>query len=459
MPADHLECLLQELEELFTIDKSSLDKITDRFTSELAKGLSEAGGSIPMNTTWVTALPNGKETGTYLVLDLGGTNIRICKVALKGQHADHEVKQTNWRIPEELKTGDGDSLWEFVADCLDKTLKDLDFDFEDGKKIPLSFIFSYPMTQDSIKQGVLQRWTKGFSIKKVEGHDVAPMLTSALEKRDAPVVLHTLVNDTAATLIASAYVDSQTKIACVFGTGCNAAYVEECGSIPKLASKHLPKDRPMVVNCEWGAFDNENVVLPRTRYDVQIDEDSPRPGQQSFEKMIASLYQGEIFRLILTGVHSDKKMDHFQADHKENLEEPYSLDCSFLSAIEEDESEDLHDIHALFQEKFNISYSVPALKFIRRIAVLITTRAARLAACGIAAICKKKSFDTCHVGVEGSLVEHHPHFETRLRKALREMMDWPAKSPSNGQDPIELVPAQESSVGAAIITALTIAQN
>ncbi|KAK7419045.1 hexokinase [Neonectria punicea] len=456
--AKSLDSLFQELEELFTIDKPSLDKISDRFTFELEKGLSKTGGSIPMNTTWVTSLPNGKETGTYLVLDLGGTNIRICKVALKRKLSDHEVTQSHWRIPEELKDGDGESLWDFVADCLGKTLEDPEFEFDGGGKIPLSFIFSYPMTQDSIKEGVLQRWTKGFSIKNVEGRDVAPMLASAIEKRKVPVVLTTLVNDTAATLIASAYMDSQTKIACVFGTGCNAAYVEECGAIPKLASKHLPRDRPMIVNCEWGAFDNEHEVLPRTRYDMQIDKESPRPGQQSFEKMIASLYQGEIFRLILVGAHDDKTIDHFDSHDKGNLEEPYSLDCSFLSSIEEDKSEDLHDTHGILREKLNISYSVPELRFIRQISELITTRAARLAACGIAAICKKRGFESCHVGVEGSLVEHHPYFKKRLEKALREIMEWPGQSSSNDEDPVALVPAQESSVGAAIITALVLKQ-
>jgi hexokinase len=125
------------------------------------------------------------------------------------------------------------------------------------------------------------------------------------------------------------------KIGCIFGTGCNAAYIEECGSIPKLAHLNLPDDTPMAINCEWGAFDNEHLVLPRTKYDEAIDNDSPRPGQQAFEKMIAGLYLGEIFRLILVDLHDNRDVHIFAGQDISKLRRPYTLDSSFLSAIEE----------------------------------------------------------------------------------------------------------------------------
>ena len=93
-------------------------------------------------------------------------------------------------------------------------------------------------------------------------------------------------------MIASAYKDRKIKIGCIFGTGCNAAYMDTCGNIPKLAHLNLPPDIPMAINCEWGAFDNARKVLPRTCYDVEIDAASPRPGQQLFEKCIAGHYLG-----------------------------------------------------------------------------------------------------------------------------------------------------------------------
>ena len=150
-----------------------------------------------------------------------------------------------------------------------------------------------------------------------------------------PIKLTAVINDTTGTLIASAYTDPKMRIGCIFGTGCNAAYMENCGSIPKLAHMNLPPDALMAINCEWGAFDNEHQVLPRTHYDVIVDDDSPRPGQQAFEKMIAGLYLGEIFRLVLVELHDKEDVHLFKGEPMEKLRTPYSLDSSFLSAIEE----------------------------------------------------------------------------------------------------------------------------
>lgn len=144
-----------------------------------------------------------------------------------------------------------------------------------------------------------------------------------------------LINDTTGTLIASAYTDEKVRIGCIFGTGCNAAYMENCGSIPKLAHMNLPPDTPMAINCEWGAFDNEGKVLPRTKYDITIDQDSPRPGQQAFEKMIAGLYLGEVFRLVMVDLHEKPGVRLFPDQDVSRLKRPYTLDASFLSAIEE----------------------------------------------------------------------------------------------------------------------------
>jgi hexokinase len=91
----------------------------------------------------------------------------------------------------------------------------------------------------------------------------------------------------------------------------------------------------MAINCEWGAFDNQHEVLPRTPYDIIIDKDSPRPGQQAFEKMVAGLYLGEIFRLALLDLHGNPDCTIFSGQDVSKLTKPYSLDSSFLSAIEE----------------------------------------------------------------------------------------------------------------------------
>lgn len=100
---------------------------------------------------------------------------------------------------------------------------------------------------------------------------------------------------------------------------------------------------------------------------------------------------------------------------------------------------------------------MPELELIRRTAELIGTRAARLSACGVAAISIKKGYKTCHVGADGSVFNKYPHFKARGAQALREILDWPAKENPNDEDPIEIMAAEDGSgVGAALIAALTL---
>lgn len=137
-----------------------------------------------MNPTWVMAFPDGYETGTYLALDMGGTNLRVCEITLTENKSEFDIIQSKYRMPEELKTGESEELWEYIADCLQQFI---DTHHEEplspGSKIPLGFTFSYPATQNYIDEGVLQRWTKGFDIKGVEGNNVVPMLQAALDVR------------------------------------------------------------------------------------------------------------------------------------------------------------------------------------------------------------------------------------------------------------------------------------
>jgi hexokinase len=395
--------------------------------------------------------PDGNETGTFLALDMGGTNLRVCEITLSEGKGEFEIVQNKYKMPEELKSGTGEELWGYIADCLQQFIE---FHHESEKmdQLPLGFTFSYPATQEYINHGVLQRWTKGWNIDGVEGTDVVPPFEAALAERGLPIKLTALVNDTTGTLIASAYTDSATKIGCIFGTGCNAAYMEEVGAIPKLAHMNLDPKLPMAINCEWGAFDNEHKVLPRTPYDIIIDKESPRPGQQAFEKMVAGLYLGELFRLVLVDLHGNPDCKIFHGQDISKLQKPYSLDSSFPAKIEQDPFENLSDTHELLQNKLSISATRPELELCRRLAELIGTRAARLSACGVAAICKKKGMTACHVGADGAVFNQYPHFKERGAKALREIFGWTTK-----EEPVEILPAEDGSgVGAALIAALTL---
>lgn len=290
-----------------------------------------------------------------------------------------------------------------------------------------------------------ERW-EPYTIRELDSS------SSFFQKVPAKIVV--LINDTTGTLIASHYRDPQVKVGCVFSTGSNAAYMEECRMIPKLQRLGLPDDAKVIINTEYGAFDNGCMVLPFTPFDHQIDRESLRPGTQRYEKMVAGLYIGEMLRLILVTLHEQGKL--FKGQDIVRLRQSNVLDTTFLSIAEGDISQDLAQMREEYERTLNLSPVLEELKICQYLIGLIATRAAHLYACGIAAICKKKDIRQCHIGVDGSVFNKYCGFKQRVAQGLREIFDW---SPSE-QDWIVLIPSEDgSSVGAALAAALVLGGN
>ncbi|KAG5644484.1 hypothetical protein DXG03_008311 [Asterophora parasitica] len=412
--ADHL----RKYESVFTLTPQRMRMIVEAFKETLELGLTKPEQVVPMIPTFVFGFPSGKEQGDYLAVDLGGTNLRVCLVSVKGE-GKFEITQTKYRLTEEQKQDDGQKLFDFCAECL-KTFIDTNLTADEtgrqqlkpGETLPLGFTFSYPCFQTKIDHGELIRWTKGFGATNTEGRDVAEMFRKSLDKYELPVTLTALINDTTGTLIASHYVDPKTKIACIFGTGCNAAYMEHVADIPKIKDLGIEDSAEIAINCEWaathgllqGAFDSfEHEHLPRTKYDIIVDETSNKPGEQAFEKLISGRYLGEILRLVICELIDEGVL--FLGQNTYKLENPYVFDTAFLSLMESDPTDELLMIIGIFSHFFAVETTLAERQFFRALAKLIGRRAARLSACGIAAIVSKKGYldEGCAVGADGSL--------------------------------------------------------
>lgn len=177
-------------------------------------------------------------------------------------------------VSEELRTGKGEDLFDFFALSIKEFFDEYNIEKDAFRK--LGFTFSFPCEQVSIKEGYLIQWTKGFTASNVEGKDIGKMLQDALKRQGLPVEVTAIVNDTVGALVAHSYADPATYIGVIIGTGTNAAYLERIEEIPKWAGPR-PAGGEMIINMEWGAFDNESVVLPVTPYDLQLDRQSSHP--------------------------------------------------------------------------------------------------------------------------------------------------------------------------------------
>ncbi|KAI0298406.1 hexokinase [Multifurca ochricompacta] len=434
--ADHL----RKYETIFTLTPQRMRIVVEAFKETLELGLEKPKQVVPMIPTFVFDWPTGEETGDFLAVDLGGTNLRVCLVTLQG-NGKFEITQSKYRLTEEQKQEDGQKLFDFCAECL-KTFIDTNLGegtVKEGEKLPLGFTFSYPCSQERIDHGELIRWTKGFGATNTEGRDVAAMFRESLKTHNVPAELTAIINDTTGTLIASSYVNPRTRIAVIFGTGCNAAYMERVGDIPKIKNLGIDDEAQMAINCEWGAFDSfEHEHLPRTKYDQIIDETSNKPGEQAFEKLISGRYLGEILRLVICELIDEGVL--FLGQNTYKIETAYAFDTAGTV-----------DDHRYFTHFFALETTLAERQFFRALAKLVGRRAARLSACGIAAIVSRMGYleEGCSVGADGSLYNKYPGFADRVHEGLQDIFG------DKGRNIVTYHAEDGSGVGSAIIASMT----
>lgn len=269
----------------------------------------------------------------------------------------------------------------------------------------LGFTFSFPVHQIGINRGTLIRWTKGFDIADVVGQDVCALLQAEIDALHLPVKVAALVNDTVGTLMSRSYTSpgkTGTLLGAIFGTGTNGAYVEKLSKITKSMEGDFDKTTgEMVVNTEWGSFDNELAVLPNTPYDVTLDKDSVNPGIQMFEKRVSGMFLGEILRVVILSMMKNSSISLFRDDNSSHndyhstctidenspLYTQWAVDSSILSIAEADNSVGLRVLRQEIEKSLGVSAaSIEDAHAIKVIAGAIGKRAARLAGVALGAI-------------------------------------------------------------------------
>ena len=351
----------------------------------------------------------------------------------------------------------------------------------------LGFTFSFPINQIGINKGTLMRWTKGFDIEEAIGQDVCQLLQKEIDALHLPVKVAALVNDTVGTLMARSYTSpgkTGTLLGAIFGTGTNGAYVEKLSKSKKLSSTtestYDTSTGDMIINTEWGSFDNHLSVLPHSPYDHALDTESVNPGIQMFEKRISGMFLGEILRRALLFLHQNPKIQLFKdtssatndqhstttVAENSKLYQQWGIDTSFLSTAEADTTQGLIMTKQALANDLDIdAASTEDAAAVKALVHAIGRRSARLSAVAIAAVViatghhiptagASAEDDVVDVGVDGSLVEYYPGFEDEIRGALREVPELG----ESGEKRIRIGIAKDGSgVGAALI-ALVAAQ-
>ncbi|XP_004932651.2 hexokinase type 2 isoform X3 [Bombyx mori] len=414
---DNLQRIREECEVLKMTDKQ-IKEIMCRLHNDLKKGLSRADHDKATVKCWITYiqdLPNGKERGKFLALDLGGTNFRVLIINLGENHFDMQSKI--YAIPKHIMTGTGIALFDHIAECLANFMK------EHGvyeERLALGFTFSFPLKQLGLTKGVLQRWTKGFSCSGVVGEDVVQGLKDAIARRgDVQIDICAILNDTTGTLMSCAWKNHNCKIGLIVGTGSNACYVEKTANCELFDGE--PDKEELLINTEWGAFgDDGSLDFVRTEFDREVDVTSINPGKQIQEKMISGMYLGELVRLAL--VKFTRMGLLFGGQGSDLLFEGGSFYTKYVSEIESDKPGDFTSCMEVLEE-LGLSHASDAdMAAVRYVCECVSRRAAHLVSAGIATLLNKMNEPRVTVGIDGSVYRFHPHFHTLMCEKIAQLV-------------------------------------
>ena len=280
----------------FHLTKTQLIEISNSFSKEIVNGCKQESSSLDCLPTYFGPA-TGDESGLFIGLDLGGTNVRALLVQLDGKLKQAAIIGKVSRTLNKAEMTSEDFLFGALADCIIQLLINQKIDGE----ISIGFTFSFPLEQTSGHKGRILRWAKSFSIPSSVGKDPADLLEKSLikkGKKNAHIVA--LINDTTGTLLAGSFFYANCTVATILGTGTNC-----CVAIPRqMVTKSMGffSGDTICVNLESGNF-NRN--LPRTKEDEKIDHESLNRGHQWFEKMVSGLYLGQISGSISTEVMSE----------------------------------------------------------------------------------------------------------------------------------------------------------
>ena len=356
----------QEIISEFTVNNERLREIASNFRQDLQIGLRNPDDSSMRMLKSYVGLPSGKETGEYLALDFGGTNVRVSLIRLDGAGRFEIVKRVGRPLIVEGEydyVGKGstrEQMFDFIAGLIDETIGG-----NHEKKFYLGHTFSFPSKQTDLNNAKLIIWTKEFATAGVEGEVVNDLLVESLKRRGiSNVEPVAVINDTVAVLLSAAYKHEETFIGSIYATGHNTCYLE-----PSIQDINGVGSGGMILNLESGGF----MKLAPNRFDVAYDKISEKPGEQRLEKMVSGRYMGELFGMALSELLNEQGKS-------------YGFTSIDMSMIIQDELDNLSRAREIIKEKTSRELELDDLEKVKKLASAIVIRSARLVAASLIGI-------------------------------------------------------------------------
>lgn len=151
VPSATIEDFLKEAEQLFIppSDGRRLKEFASKLKVQFREGLSSNPAC--MLPSYNHRLPNGYERGQYLVLDVGGSNLRVALVELRSRGARGSesgiIRMESFKIDTLVKSLEGMDFFDWVAGRISETLSKSEKKHSHGPEspLPMGLAWSFPI--------------------------------------------------------------------------------------------------------------------------------------------------------------------------------------------------------------------------------------------------------------------------------------------------------------------------
>ncbi|NXK63094.1 HXK3 protein, partial [Sylvietta virens] len=470
---------IQRVLRSLSIPLERLHVMKGHMMQDMCKGLcrqTHAQAKVRMLPTYICSTPNGTEKGNFLVVELCQNMVRTLLVTLYGDgNMSPQMVYKIFELPEGIAQGEGEALFDFIAQCVSQFLAEsINSDaIKSEGQLPLGFVFPFSCQQSQLDKAELLSWSKGFSCNGVVGKDVVELLQTAINKqkvgsspngsgshwlspwkawKSSPftpgqlrVDVVALMNDTVGTMMTCSTEGRPCEVAIVAGEtwaprvpwwwvfrepvvvlspitladkGSNCCFMAEA----YLVETAEETSGRMCVNTEWGCFGDDGILNDvLTPYDECVDKESSNPGVKRFEKMVGSLYLGEIVRHALLALTAEKAV--FTGTDVSVLNEKGVFTFQHILDIINNEDGITHVKNIL--EVLGLQAGERDCGRVQQLCRAVAGRAATLHATGLAAIlsymCQTRDMETLmvNVGVDGELYTGYPRFQEILLSVSR----------------------------------------
>ncbi|KAK9257444.1 hypothetical protein V1507DRAFT_447243 [Lipomyces tetrasporus] len=429
------------------LSSESLDLLVTKLADSMASAmqtvptpLPSSSSSVPapepclsstMLPSYIYALPTGLEKGTFISVDVGGSNLRIAVISFEPP-LRHLRYRTSEPLDAAIRNLDGKSFFLWLASQLQSVLYVAEANgwVAEGATVPIGVTWSFPIDQTSVSSGNILSMGKGFAsiCNDILGSDLRTLFQQSCADLGVKIDLRAVVNDSVATLLSHMHTDRRCKIGVIVGTGVNASVKVpiSCIDEEKLSRcnpRALERYAECILNTELSMFGAG--ILPRTRWDDELDAMNEKPGFQPFEMMVSGRYIAELARYI---VRDTVLKFRPSSAVPTGLDKEYGLDASTMSLVERE-----LDVHFARQQllarhpckESRMSLTVEEMKFIRAAFCAVSSRAAAVAAAGILALAvavlppsTPGDEDEIVVAVTGSVIEKYSGFRVRVQEFL-----------------------------------------